>query len=133
MLEHTLCPKLYSPQSKAKRFLLRYKFQDLVRHTSPVERSHFLVIQSSQVVIVFKVEVEGNGREYQACKNQIETDTRKFQFDDRHKRVRNRSHLFDSARRGHTFQDRWEVGKEVIDKNMFRRDDQGVDIRSCLF
>lgn len=127
----TLRPKLNGTKRKAKCLLLGHQLQNLIRDSCAVQRADLSLVQSAQIVIVLQIEVERDRRQYQPGKQQINTDPRHLQLDNRDICIWHRRALFDRSFGGQLFEDGDEIGEKVIDHDVLRANNQCINIGSC--
>lgn len=111
--------------------MLGYKLQDLICHTSSIERAYLPLVQTSEIIVVFQIQVHWDGGDDEASEDQIDTDAEKLELDNWDERIRHWCHFFYRSFGCHSFKYNRKLGEEVIDHDMLRRNDEGIDIGSC--
>ena len=93
----TLGPELDGSQGVFEDFLLRYKLEDLVRHSCAIQTPQVSFFYPAKHALVLESQVDGNLRHSETSKDEIYADSRIFELDDGHKGIWHGSELFNRA------------------------------------
>lgn len=127
-----LRPKLDGPQGQAERRLFGYQFQYVVRNSGAVQRTQFGIVKTAQQVVVEQIPLGSQGGYFGECsdpgKDEIDADVGVLELDDWNEGIGHGGQIGDGSGGRQLLEQAGEELEEVLSGNVFRCDDEGIDI-----
>lgn len=125
----TLRPELDGTECELESALLRDEGEDLVGDTGAIEGAKLCLVETSQQTRVSQIiEIRGQLLLDDSGEDQVNADPRVLELDDGHECIRDNCQVGNGALWGHRDQKIREVLEVVFAGDIFRGDDEGIDV-----